>query len=548
MTTILRFLTVCGALALPAVAQEPERIEFHVTSVSGRSVYFDQGSAAGLGVGDEVELFPPGVSPFRVTLRSVARSSSRAEIPLDRPLPDIGTRGVAAVTPPADRPEATEPKRARNHPGWTAPLTTQDQDAPLLAPAFGGGAASRPTTLNGRIFGQLEYDRSDGGGGADSWILARVGTRLDVTNPLGYGGRFTFAGELTHRGTDLFEFGNDTDDRGRLDRASYAWGDDEAEDWRFEVGRFVSPYTSELGVIDGAEVLRRLGGGFAVGAGFGALPLPFPPLSWDGDIGAHAFVNWRARTTRYLAATLGFQKTWHEGAADRDLMFGRFNWDIADPARLAASFKVDFYTGKDDLKDKSAELTEGWVDLGTKPLSTIDLGVTASRFRWAQMLRAEYAFLPTDLVQDGVVHRVGARLGWRFVENWKIGGRVDAWDDQDRSGTSGELRLDGWGLLGGLSDLSVAVFTADGSFVSGPGFRVRVDRAFGDARIAVRYEMLRWESDSLISGPVTFTSQRAGLDLDWLLGASWSIQAHGDLVFGDGEDGYQLGAFVQYRF
>ena len=46
MNTLLRSLTLFGLLALPAVAQDPERIEFHVTSVSGRSVYFDQGSAA----------------------------------------------------------------------------------------------------------------------------------------------------------------------------------------------------------------------------------------------------------------------------------------------------------------------------------------------------------------------------------------------------------------------------------------------------------------------------------------------------------------------
>ncbi|MGA0869586.1 MAG: hypothetical protein ACO3UM_11710, partial [Planctomycetota bacterium] len=62
-----------------AAAQDPTVIRVRVVSVSADSVYLDQGRAAGLAPGMDVELSAPGASPFRATIREVSATSARAE-------------------------------------------------------------------------------------------------------------------------------------------------------------------------------------------------------------------------------------------------------------------------------------------------------------------------------------------------------------------------------------------------------------------------------------------------------------------------------------
>ena len=53
----------------------------------------------------------------------------------------------------------------------------------------------------------------------------------------------------------------------------------------------------------------------------------------------HAFAQWRDTDPERssASATLGVQKTWHRGAPDRDLLFGRGDWSPVDSLRVHSS-------------------------------------------------------------------------------------------------------------------------------------------------------------------------------------------------------------------
>lgn len=548
---LVRILAIVLLAQSLLVAQGDARtVRVRVTSVSARSVYLDAGREAGLTPGLEVELLPPDGAPFRAPIREVSATSARAELPPGRPLVPIGTSGEVVVRV-AER-IGREPKRADEvpeHPPWTfQDHPSGDTSAPLLAPAFGGGPASRPTTWDGRLFGQLLYANDDSDGRGFESYRARLAARLDAHNPLGFGGRIGFDGEVSRRSADLFDSGEFTDDRLRLDRLSYAWGDDDLEPWRYEVGRFISRFVPEVGLLDGVEVVRRLSADVAIGAGAGLYPLHFPDRDTGDDAGFHTFLQWRPKDAPGVAGTIGLQKTWHRGAPDRDLVFGRFDWRPAETVRIDGSAIVDLYTGKDDLKDKTAELTQAWVSTTWNPTPGAGLGLAASTWRWAQLLRADLAFAPRELVRDGHVERLSPRAWVEVAEGVRVHARADLWSDQQRDGTGGEIGVDWNDVLGTGFDAGVSAFYSDGSHLSGPGARGRIARAFDWGWVGARYEWTEWGADALTAGSAEFTQHRLGLDVDVALGARWSALINAELITGDDQDAYTAGLFVQRSF
>jgi hypothetical protein len=548
-------LAVLAALGctLGLRAQDERSVRVRVTSVSARSLYLDGGRAAGLAPGQEVELMPPNGAPFLAPIREVSATSARAELPPGRPLVPVGTIGEVRLRPgDGSGAEPSAPKRAGGvpeHPPWTLDEFPRDRtDEPLLAPAFGGGPASRPIDWDGRLFGQLQYARDDAEGRGFESYRARLGARLEVTNLFGAGGRLGFDGEVRRRGVDLFDGGEDSDDQLRIDRASYAIGDDDLEPWRVEIGRFVSQHAPELGLLDGAEVLRRLSPDFAVGGGLGLFPLPFPDRNTGDDAGLFGFVQWRPTAEPRLGGTVGFQKTWHEGAPDRDLMFARADWTPSDELRIDASALVDFYTGKDDLKDSAAELTQAWLSTTWNPTDDLGLGLSATTYSWAQLLREDLAFAPPELIRDGRVTRISPRVFVDLGPDFRVQARADFWSDQERDGSGGEIGFDWYRVLGTGLDLGLAAFHSEGSYLSGPGLRARAARSFDWGWTGLRYEWTNWSADGLSTGSEDFGQHRLGLDVDLAIGARWNALFNGEVILGDDQDALTLGIFVQRRF
>lgn len=548
MNRSMRWIAIGLALTARLSAQERVTLRVQVNSVAGRSVFVDAGRAQGVRPGLDLELDLPGLPPLTLTIRDVAANSARAEVPLGFELPSIGTPGRIDVDVTRDTERSVEPRRAQApaHPPWTAGVDPGvAPDTPLLAPAFGRTPAERPTRWSGRVFSQLlmTHDRT---GGADDSFRGRLGTRLDVENPFGHGGRLEFDAELTRRSLESPFDGERTDDRGRLDQLSYTIGDDELANWRIQVGRFVSLSVPQLGMLDGVEAVRRIDREWSLGFGIGLTPLPFRDRMTGDDLGMHAFLQWRGRE-RAASFTAGLQKTWHLGSADRDLFFTRFDWSPTGAFRLDGALKVDFFDGSDSLESGSMEVSEAWLAVSTRPFETINVGLDASTWRWPQLRRADFAFLPNDLIRDGHVERLSPRVSIDIGRELRLSARASHWRDQTRSGTSFDLGADIRDVVGTGFDLFLGGWSSEGSFQSGPGVRARLSRRIGSAALGIRGDWARFESNDLIGGESTIEQVRAGFDLDVPLGDRLNLSLDGELISGDRQDGWFAGFFIQYR-
>ena len=532
------------------LAQGQEKVvRVNVTSVAQTSVYLDHGRDVGLQVGMFVRLFPPGLAPFEVEIRSVSNTSARAELPPGFAAPPMGTPGEATVTQVVERTVEPAPvtPTAPEHPPWTRQEGARTPDQPLLVPTFGEHPNERPPRLDGRLFASSQWSRDNGGDRSSEYYYSRLGVRADATNYFGAGERVRFAGEVEDRRVSLPDAPDDTDQNARLDLLSVALGTEAWAPTGVEVGRFYSPFLPEIGLVDGVEVVRRYEGGLRVGAGFGAYPLPFPARESGDDLGVHAFFDYTADARRSFATTVGLQKTWHRGTADRDLVLWRIEGRPSDSLSLYGSAKVDVYTGSDDLKGSGVELTEAY---GSARLdgSRVGTGLTASHFTWPELLRDEYQNLPPELVTDGKVDRLSWSGWWRTTDALRLQVRADVWRDQDRDGASWALDGDVRDALGPRSALMLSLFGSDGGYSSGPGLRAGLRAPLGACSWRATYRWHRYELENLVTGPETYTRQSAELGLSAPIGHNGDLDCAVEHWFGDDEDAWALNLYLQWRF
>lgn len=538
-------------LVAAARAQEMRTLEVHVTSVSGRDVYIDMGRAAGIQPGTLVKLYPPGVNDLEATVRAASSTSARAELPIGIAPPPVGTRGEVQVpkvtandTAPAPAPP-TKPV-APDHPPWQRQLDPSNPDEPLLVATYGQKPDERPFTLDGRVYGSLDWNSDTGGARNDQYFLGRLGVRAEGHNALGYGERTLFAGEIDDRHA-ILEARPDTDEvQGRIDLLSTAFGTEHWAPVGVEIGRFLSQALPEIGLVDGAEAVLRYNNGIRLGGGIGAYPLPYPGRASGDDVGVHAFFDYVRDQKRSFAATVGLQKTWHTGAPDRDLLLLRVEDRPIDDVWLFGSAKIDYYTSGDTRKSSGFQVTE-FFGQARWDKQKVGAGVAFSHFSWPDLKRTEYKNLPDELVRNGKVDRVSPSIWVRPVTDLRLTARTDIWKDQDNSGTSFELGADWMNALKSEIDLSAQVFRSEGGFQSGPGMRLLARRRVGEVYLNAGYRWYDYQISGLLTGTESYTRQTIEA------GASWSIgNADMDLniehSFGSQENAYAIGLYLQWRF
>lgn len=544
------FLFAVAMLASAALAQQAEErlLQVAVTSVSARDVFLDQGRDAGLRPGMVVRLFPPGTAGIDVEVRSVSSTQCRAELPPGVPEVPVGTRGEVRVVVAPDAP--ARPKPAPDvpvHPPWTRREGERTAGQPLLVPTFSQRPDERPASLDGRLFAFGQWNRDTAGDQRNDYLLGRLGVRADATNFLGRGERTRFAGELDERRVQLPDAPDETDRNARLDLLSVAFGTEQWAPTGVEIGRFLSPHLPEIGLVDGVEVVQRFQRGLRLGAGIGSYPRPFPSHDTGEDTGAHLFFDYTADTARTFAATIGLQKTWHQGAPDRDLLLLRADGRLWEKVRWFASTKIDFYTGSDTVKGKDVEVTEFYGSARWDG-SDFGAGLTVSRFLWPELKRAEYQNLPVELVRDGNVDRASLSGSWRASPRLRFAARADLWRDQDDDGTAFGLDGDLADPIGKGSYLSLSLFENDGGYSSGPGARALLRAPLGAGSWRVGYRWYRYELSDLVTGPEALTRQSCELGLSCPVGDSGDLDLAVERWFGDREDAWALSLYMQWRF
>ncbi len=538
-----------------AHGEEPVILQVTVTSTSGTSVFIDKGSSQGVVAGLSVRLSPPEGAPVTAVVRFVSTNRARADLPPGIDVPPIGTRGEIEVPAaprrqpgPLDTPDkATPDKQAPAHPPWTRDMSQDGKDAPLLAPTQGQRAEDRPIQITGRVYFNSLYTHDQSAGRNDDFYTGRLGTSAEAANPFGLGGRLMFDGEVNNRSQFLTDGENSFEYDGQVEILSYAIGGQDYVPYRVEVGRFYSIYLPELGLVDGAEGSLHLENGLLIGVGGGLYPLSSEDPEWGEDYGVHLFVNYESDTPGRFSGILGYQKTWHKGEEDRDQILGRVNSRIGDKLWIYGSIRVDVYGQDDKIKGQGIELTEMWTQVRYTPDPRYGGSVSYSLFRWPELMRDQFAALPVAIITDGQVDRVNFS-GWNKVSDTvRLSGKFDLWEDQNDSGTGGELRTDWNDRKTDWPSISATVFFTEGSFNAGEGFRTEGRKTIKSADVFLGYEFFSYDVETMTGGQDTLIRQLVRSGVSWASG-KWYYSVTGDHYFGDTDDEYTLGTFISRRF
>jgi hypothetical protein len=568
-------MSVLGILLLALAAQDTRpapkprqdfvRIEVTCTALSGSSVYLDQGREAGFAPGDRVRLFPR-VGPGRKgRISSVSRTSARAELEGGLDGLEIGLLGEvwvprARLEPPAapatesvpdSEPvtEATPPPPDETaapveHPPWTAPPEEWNHAQPLLAPAHGLAPEERPRRIDGRVFTSFDWTDDSAGDERREFLASSLGFDARIENPFAHGGELAFDAEVFSRHSDS---GGETEDEShlRIDRASYSWGGVRGARDHGEVGRFLQSELPALGFLDGFEYVRQLGVKNRVGASVGFLPVPDDVFQSGDDLQAALFWRRTSGADQRLSVAGGYQKTWHEGAADRDLLVGELEYFPGPRTSLTGSALVDLYTSGDELKGAGPELTQLFVNATQRTQAGHGVSLFLSRFRWPELERDEFPDVTAAEIADALTTRYGGD-GWLALgRHTQLYGRADAWSDQDDSGGGGRLRLT-WRDLGRHRDVLVLEsFTTRSKFTDALGLRASARRRLEHAAFDLSWDTTLFEQDD-VDEDLLQHAVRGGVELG--LGPRWFLALYAESRFGDEQDALSLGFLLQRSF
>ncbi|MCP3916702.1 MAG: hypothetical protein GY711_14195, partial [bacterium] len=379
------------------------------------------------------------------------------------------------------------------------------------------------------------------------YLLGRTGVDARMENPFGHGGGAKFRAEAFQRTADV-ENGNDEDESHlRIDRLSWYRGDTRERAGRIELGRFLQDAFPEFGVLDGVEYQQRTAAGHRWGASLGLAPIPNGELESSDDMQVALFFRHDAPVDGTLDWGVGAQKTWHEGAADRDLVVADANWRPSERAWLFGSAWVDYYTSGDDVKS-GLELTE--LRLGGNWRISASSGVHAdlSRVRWPDIERYEFTMLPASELDDSEVLRLSLG-GWhQLSDDVRLNGRVNWWEDEEQDGAGGEVRAAWRDLLWERGEVNATLFTNTGAFSSVTGARFGGTRSTGRGYLAVTWELAKHEQDGFVGTQEDLLQQVLRGSWDTTLGDDWNLSLSADQRFGDEQDSFALGFYLQRRF
>lgn len=528
---------------------ETELLQVTVTAASGRSVLIDHGRNSGLVPGMRVNLFPPGLGLVPGYLQNVSADSARVELPPGTPLPAIGSIGEVEIpsTSDAEDEESNKEEDSEEHPPWTRELKVRDPDEPLLAPFYRDKAKDREPTINGHLFTHFNYTMDRGEDRELDYYLGRVGVSGTATNLFNQGGQLNFRGEGNLRGVNRDQGDDDSETRFRLDRLSYAVGGHAYSDFRGEVGRFYSRYVPELGLVDGVEGAVQLRNGISVGLGLGSYPLPFTEREEGDDVGFHAFVEYESEADHALTAIAAYQKTWHRGDEDRDLVVGRLNVRPTETIWLHGSVKADLHGSDDTLEEKTIEVSQAWFQARFMPDRKKGASVSFSHYSWPELKRAEFQGLPDDLFTDGYIERTSLYGWFRPTDNVRVSARGNYWSDQDNTGNGGELGLDWTNIAGHRTSLHGNVSYTEATFNDGIGFRGEVRQNLKIVDLFAGYQQFNYSQNNLISGDEDYVRQTVRAGVNWSKGR-WYNSLSSDYYFGDGESSIGVMLFSDIRF
>ena len=572
---MLAALWLCGG-ALRAQDDVYDKMPIRVISSTGDgTVQIDRGARDLLEIGDRVLMFPRAGGTRWGTVRTTAGRTAVVELDDQVAAPEPGTRGEALVpkarrAPPEPEPvpvpvvvptdETVQPTPNSQDPttqgSGAQPSTEQageprwqnrDEDwkkgMPLLAEVRPVKPSERPTTWSGRVYSmgaltyvpESDYDNS----------LFRVGTDVRVDNPFGLGGAVRFDGEIYYR----TEFDDDTTTKLLVRQLSYGHGGTRFSKHRWEAGRFLQFGMPEFGFLDGFEYGYRMKDGSRLGASIGFLPTLNQDFRTGDDFQLAGYYHWAQDDRELYTFDIGFQKTWHEGAADRDLFILKGRAVDVAGFELFGSFWVDYYTNGDNLKGPGLDLTQAWASIRKRFDDGSGLELAYRRRSFPEFDREE--FLPPLDAQIAGDAADFLNLNGRLImsERSALQAQVGYWSDEDENGGSADAGIELRDFLFEDDLVNLTGFYTAGRFESlARPARLGRPASSAPSRWDLSYEIANHRFDSRADDGDDLLQHRLLGSTSFYTDSGWTWTLNGQAVIWDEELSWSLGFHVQKQF
>lgn len=557
-----------AALANAQGAQEFERVDLRVVSTAdGGTVVVDRGRREGIAKSDIVFFYPRGGGSYRGVVISVDDRSAVVEMQQREVVPRPGTRGRVRVPksrfklspakpkpkpqpdptprprdaepgPQPERPRAPDPDRSR----WQNKDEDWQAGMPLLQmkPVR---PKDRGMQMSGRVysFGSLAWDDSQDFNSS----FFRLGTEFEVQNPFNQGGGIHFDAEFDNRVEQNEQRGVDL----LVRRASYYGGGTRFDELGFEVGRFLHNAMPEFGVVDGIEVGFRTREGQRFGGSIGFLPELDDDFDTGQDLQFSAYYRWVADNSERFMVAGGFQKSFHNGKTDRDLLVIKSHYIPLEAGwNLYGTAWIDFYYGRDDEKGSGPELTQAFLSANRTLDNGDSLEFYYRRIRFPEILRNEFRPLQPGEVADNRYDRVGVLAETDWSEATRLFADLSGYDDEEDTGGALELGGEVRDLLASGSMSRFTVFGALAEETNTIGGRLLHSRPTDTGQWDVFYEVANHRLQGFPSDRDDLIQHRLRGSRSIHTDSGWSVELWAEGHLFDEELAFVMGFHVQRSF
>jgi hypothetical protein len=284
--------------------------------------------------------------------------------------------------------------------------------------------------------------------------------------------------------------------------------------------------------------------GHRYGAALGFLPEPDQEFQTGSDLAFSAFYRWVADESEELTASAGYQKSFHDGAADRDLVVLNFSRVPLEGWTWFGNAWIDFYTEGDDEKGTLMGLTQAYLSAGRRWQDGSSLDLVLSHLEFPEIDRNEFAPVEDAQLADDHAERAALTGRLQASEDLRLLAGVGAWIDEDEEGGDVEL---GFGLDGFLTErgfAEVVALASRGRYEDLLGGRCTAGFDQGSGTWALDYEFTQNRLDGFTSANDDLPQHRLRLRADHAWGGwdlSWRIEG---LVYDD-ESAVTVGLYLQ---
>ncbi|MCP3915594.1 MAG: hypothetical protein GY711_08575 [bacterium] len=511
----------------------------------GGLVVIDRGADVGVAPGDLVLFHSRDGNTYQGTVVELDDRSAVVELAGGVVALETGTKGEVLV--PEKRivsrraPEQIVPEQL--------PWETADEDwtegMPLLAQVDAVRPEQRRREVTARAYsiGDMTYTSEDSR--SDSFF--RAGGDVEIENGWGRGGRLHIDWEHNLRQTDL----DDQDDEDfsdlRVDRLSYAWGGTRFDHEGWEAGRFLMRGMPEFGVVDGVEYGHRLSNGQRFGLSTGWMPEPDTDFESGGDFQVSGYYHWAKDGNELLTLDTGFQKTWHNGRGDRDLIVSKLQYLPLVGWNFHGTTWIDWYSSGDDTKGSGPELTRALLSTGHRWEGGHGMNVNFRHSEFPEIRRFEFTPVAVDQLEDDRNDRLSI-AGWRRTsERQRVHAEIGVFDDEDESGGDLELGVDVKDLWTERSRGDVTFFNTHGEFSKVIGTRLLYSKFTRRGHWDALYEIARHDQEGFEDNDDILQHRIRGSH-DFRFDGDWDLSVYAQAVLWDSEQSWSLGFYVQKSF